>query len=155
MFRPLLAVLLLALAPLGGARAAPAKINVDGYAALALTCIHQQYPNHLSLAVGADADVMPPYALHPSFYGCLDWHSAVHGHWLLVRLLREHPKAAWADEARHRLDEDFSPGRLAIACHRRPGLVLRTRLAHSRPKEGVNNLPDVPGDEHLRTVSVR
>ena len=114
MFRPLLAVLLLALAPLGGARAAPAKINVDGYAALALTCIHQQYPNHLSLAVGADADVMPPYALHPSFYGCLDWHSAVHGHWLLVRLLREHPKAAWADEARRRLDEDFSPGRLAI-----------------------------------------
>ena len=98
------------------ARAAtpPSAVNVDSYAHLALNCIHQQYPNHLSLAVGADADVMPPYALHPSFYGCLDWHSSVHGHWLLVRLLHLHPDAAWANEARAKLNEDFSPGRLAL-----------------------------------------
>ncbi len=92
----------------------PSAVNVNSYARLALNCIHKQYPNHLSLAVGADADVMPPYALHPSFYGCLDWHSSVHGHWLLVRLLRQHPDAAWASEARATLNEDFSLGRLAL-----------------------------------------
>jgi Protein of unknown function (DUF2891) len=87
--------------------------TLDRYAQLALRCVHQQYPNHLSLAVGSDADVMPPYPLHPSFYGCLDWHSSVHGHWLLARLLRLDPKAPYASEARRVLEEDLSPGRLA------------------------------------------
>lgn len=112
--RRLLILLLTAWPLLAQGAPSATALNVDGYARLALDCIHQQYPNHLSLAVGADADVMPPYALHPSFYGCLDWHSSVHGHWLLVRLLRLHPDAAWASEARSKLNEDFSPGRLAL-----------------------------------------
>jgi hypothetical protein len=92
----------------------PKPINMEPYANLALNCIHQVYPNSLSLAVSSDADVRPPNALHPSFYGCLDWHSSVHGHWLLVRLLRLHPDAAWAADARQRLNEDFAPESLAI-----------------------------------------
>jgi hypothetical protein len=97
-------------APVSAAGSGP---DIDGYARLALQCIHQPYPNHLSLAVGADADVMPPSALHPAFYGCLDWHSAVHGHWLLVRLLKQQPTAPWAVDARRQLNEDFAADRLA------------------------------------------
>jgi Protein of unknown function (DUF2891) len=113
--RMLLLAILLGL----GVSSAPADADgldpatLDRYAQLALRCVHQQYPNHLSLAVGSDADVMPPYPLHPSFYGCLDWHSSVHGHWLLARLLRLDPKAPYASEARRVLEEDLSPGRLA------------------------------------------
>jgi Protein of unknown function (DUF2891) len=113
MLRHVLMLLCLIVPLTAPAAPTPPGPNVDGYAQLALTCIRQQYPNHLSLAVGADADVMPPFALHPAFYGCLDWHSAVHGHWLLVRLLKLHPDAAWAADARRRLQDDFTPGRLA------------------------------------------
>ncbi|MEI6460160.1 MAG: DUF2891 domain-containing protein [Pseudomonadota bacterium] len=110
--RLLLAALLLA-PVLSAAEAAQPAPNTDGYAQLALQCIHQQYPNHLSLGVGSDTDLVPPTTLHPSFYGCLDWHSAVHGHWLLVRLLRLHPSAPWAKQARAQLEEDFSNAHIA------------------------------------------
>src|SRR5213082_1543543 len=70
------------------------------FAALALKCLHQEYPNHLSHTLGSDADARPPRELTPAFYGCYDWHSAVHGHWLLVRLLRLFPGAPFASQAR-------------------------------------------------------
>ena len=70
------------------------------FAALALKCLHQEYPNHLSHTLGSDADARPPRELTPAFYGCYDWHSAVHGHWLLVRLLRLFPDAPFASRAR-------------------------------------------------------
>ncbi|WP_420935364.1 DUF2891 domain-containing protein [Alteromonas sp. A081] len=54
---------------------------------LALQCIHQEYPNIIKHTMSSDADAKTPKALYPAFYGCLDWHSSVHGHWLLVRLL--------------------------------------------------------------------
>jgi hypothetical protein len=43
--------------------------------------------------MNGDTDAQPPRELFPAFYGCYDWHSAVHGHWLLVRLLRKFPDA--------------------------------------------------------------
>ena len=58
------------------------------YAELALRRICREYPNKPDHVVNDSSDVMSPRALHPAFYGCFDWHSAVHGHWLLVRLLR-------------------------------------------------------------------
>ena len=61
------------------------------FAALALKCLHQEYPNHISHTLASDADVRAPRALTPAFYGCYDWHSDVHGHWLLVRLVRLFP----------------------------------------------------------------
>jgi hypothetical protein len=61
------------------------------FAALALKCLHQEYPNHISHTLNSAADARPPRELTPAFYGCLDWHSDVHGHWLLVRLLRLFP----------------------------------------------------------------
>lgn len=60
----------------------------DRYVELALSCVEREYPNKIAHVLSGDADVAAPHALTPSFYGCFDWHSAVHGHWLLVRLLR-------------------------------------------------------------------
>ncbi len=74
------------------------------FAALALKCLHAEYPTHLSLALESDADGGTPRQLHPAFFGCFDWHSAVHGHWLLVRLLRVYPQAPFAAAARAELE---------------------------------------------------
>lgn len=60
----------------------------DRFAELALSCVEREYPNKIAHVLSSAADVAAPRALTPSFYGCFDWHSAVHGHWLLVRLLR-------------------------------------------------------------------
>jgi hypothetical protein len=78
------------------------------FAALALKCLHQEYPNHVSLTLNSDADARPPRLLTPAFYGCLDWHSDVHGHWLLVRLLRLYPSAPFAAQARAELARSFT-----------------------------------------------
>lgn len=59
---------------------------------LPIKCIDIEYPNKLNQVIGSDADLRSPKDLHPAFYGCFDWHSAVHGHWSLVRLLKEKPQ---------------------------------------------------------------
>jgi hypothetical protein len=69
-------------------------------AALALACVHREYPNQIAHVLKSDGDALPPRALTPAFYGCFDWHSAVHGHWLLARLLRLFPSAPFARDAR-------------------------------------------------------
>jgi Protein of unknown function (DUF2891) len=79
------------------------------FAALALKCLHQEYPNHISHTLNSAADARPPHELTPAFYGCLDWHSDVHGHWLLVRLLRLFPQAPFASQARAALAQSFTP----------------------------------------------
>ncbi|MDB0037909.1 DUF2891 domain-containing protein [bacterium] len=59
---------------------------------LPIKCIDIEYPNKLNQVIGSDNDLRSPKDLHPAFYGCFDWHSAVHGHWSLVRLLKEKPE---------------------------------------------------------------
>jgi hypothetical protein len=60
-------------------------------AALPLKCIEQEFPNKTGHSQESDADArLTPRQLHPAFYGCFDWHSSVHGHWMLVRLLKTH-----------------------------------------------------------------
>jgi hypothetical protein len=73
-------------------------------AALALDCVEREYPNHVSLWLRDAADLALPRELFPAFHGCLDWHSAVHGHWLLARCLRSVPQAVYAARARDLLD---------------------------------------------------
>src|SRR5690348_18448686 len=63
----------------------------ERFANLALACVHKEYPNKISHTMNSDADVAPPRRLTPAFYGCYDWHSSVHGHWLLARLARTFP----------------------------------------------------------------
>ena len=57
----------------------------ERFARLALACVHQEYPNKIAHVMSSDADARPPRELTPAFYGCYDWHSSVHGHWLLAR----------------------------------------------------------------------
>jgi hypothetical protein len=82
------------------------------FADLALASIHREYPNHLSHTLGSATDVRAPHALTPAFYGSFDWHSAVHGHWSLVRLLRRNPEASFAARARAALAKSFTPENL-------------------------------------------
>ncbi|MFL6567605.1 MAG: DUF2891 domain-containing protein [Chthoniobacterales bacterium] len=78
------------------------------FADLALACVHKEYPNKITHNLNSDADVAPPRELTPSFYGCYDWHSSVHGHWLLARLVRSFPDAPFAQGARDALAQSLS-----------------------------------------------
>src|SRR5204863_921046 len=80
----------------------------ERFAKLALACVGKQYPNKISHVLNSDADVAPPRKLTPAFYGCYDWHSSVHGHWLLVRLLRTFPGAPFATQARDALRKSLT-----------------------------------------------
>ena len=80
----------------------------DRFAKLALACVHKEYPNKISHVLNSDADVAPPRKLTPAFCGCYDWHSSVHGHWLLVRLLRTFPDAPFAKPAREALSKSLT-----------------------------------------------
>ena len=80
----------------------------ERFATLALACVHKEYPNKISHVLNSDADVAPPRKLTPAFCGCYDWHSSVHGHWLLVRLLRTFPDASFAKSARAALKESLT-----------------------------------------------
>ena len=87
--------------------------NVERFAQLALDCVHREYPNKIAHVLGSDADAAPPRELTPVFYGCYDWHSAVHGHWLLARLARLYPEAEFAPAARAALAASFTEDRVA------------------------------------------
>jgi hypothetical protein len=78
------------------------------FASLALACVHKEYPNHISHTLNSDADAAPPRKLTPAFYGCYDWHSSVHGHWLLVRLVRTFPDAPFVPTAREALRQSLT-----------------------------------------------
>lgn len=82
--------------------------GTEQFAALALKCVHNEYPNKIGLVYNSDAEVAPPRLRTPAFYGCFDWHSSVHGHWLLARLLRLHPDAPYAAEVRTALDQSLT-----------------------------------------------
>src|SRR5213082_4075578 len=80
----------------------------ERFAKLALACVGKEYPNKISHVLNSDTDVAPPRKLTPAFYGCYDWHSSVHGHWLLVRLLRTFPNASFAAQARDALRKSLT-----------------------------------------------
>lgn len=80
----------------------------ERFANLALACVHKEYPNHISHTLNSDADAAPPRKLTPAFYGCYDWHSSVHGHWLLVRLVRTFPDAPFVQAAREALRQSLT-----------------------------------------------
>ncbi len=113
-----IALLLTGFVCAGAAGAAVAAEPLDEAAAtrfahLALVCLHKEYPNKISHVMSSNLDAQPPHVLTPAFYGCFDWHSAVHGHWLLVRLVRLFPDAPFAKEARAALAESLTPKNVA------------------------------------------
>ncbi len=80
----------------------------DRFAVLALDCVHREYPNKISHVMQSAEDARPPHQLTPAFYGCFDWHSSVHGHWLLTRLLNTNPDTVFASEIREKLSKSFT-----------------------------------------------
>jgi len=80
----------------------------ERFATLTLACVGKEYPNKISHLLNSDADVGPPRKLTPAFYGCYDWHSSVHGHWLLVRLIKTFPNASFAKPAREALRKSLT-----------------------------------------------
>jgi hypothetical protein len=83
------------------------------FANLALACVHKEYPNKIAHNLNSDQDVAPPRALTPAFYGCYDWHSSVHGHWLLARLARTFPDASFSSAARAALAQSLTADNVA------------------------------------------
>lgn len=81
---------------------------------LPLKCLQQEYPNKLNQVLNDSSALLSPQVLHPAFYGCFDWHSSVHGHWLLVRILKQFPQLPEAAEIRQKLNEQLTAQNIQI-----------------------------------------
>lgn len=82
-------------------------------AGLPLDCVEQEYPNKTGHTLGGEEDLASPRALHPAFYGCFDWHSAVHGHWSMVKLLKTYPALEQAERIKTVLSTNLSREHIA------------------------------------------
>lgn len=87
---------------------------IDHFVAVVLHHIDLEYPNKLDHVINDASQLLSPRELHPVFYGSFDWHSCVHGHWLLVRALRNYPALAQAAELRGLLDGRFTEANVAV-----------------------------------------
>ncbi len=85
---------------------------VERFARLALGCVAREFPHKADHVVEDETQAKPHRRLHPAFYGCFDWHSAVHGHWLLAHLLRARGGGAWEPEARAKLAANLTRANL-------------------------------------------
>ena len=101
-------------APATKSRAPLTQAQVDNLMRLPLDCAEIEYPNKLSQTLRSDADLAPPTELHPAFYGCFDWHSAVHGHWSMVRLLKAFPNIAGHQKAKAILQRHITPANISV-----------------------------------------
>ena len=84
------------------------------FAALALKCVNRELPNKPEHVINSSADVQSPKVLHPAFYGCYDWHSSVHGHRMLVRLLKTFPDLPEAQQIRQALNANLTAENIRI-----------------------------------------
>ncbi|MGY4274217.1 DUF2891 domain-containing protein [Streptomyces sp. M18.1] len=109
----------------------PLSTHADRFARLALANITREYPNFPAHLITSANEAHAPRALHPAFYGAYDWHSSVHMHWLLVRLLRRHggtPALPESARAVAVLDRHLTPGNLAVEA-----AYLRAHPSFERP----------------------
>lgn len=79
-----------------------------------LNCVMVEYPNKLGQTLGSDDDLKSPSLLHPTFYGCFDWHSAVHGHWSIIKLLKKYPTIEEGARAWDILKTHITPEKIAV-----------------------------------------
>lgn len=84
------------------------------FAKLALKCIHQEYPNKPGEVLGSDKDIKPVRDFRPAFYGCFDWHSAVHGHWMLVKIMKTYPDILETEKIKTALDRNLTAENIAV-----------------------------------------
>ncbi|MFE0786352.1 DUF2891 domain-containing protein [Streptomyces mutabilis] len=109
----------------------PLSTHAAPFARLALANITREYPNFPAHLITSPDEHLAPRSLHPAFYGAYDWHSSVHMHWLLVRLLRRHggtPALPDTEQAVAVLDRHLTPGNLAVEA-----AYLRDRPSFERP----------------------
>ena len=91
-----------------------ARVELDAEQAskfmqLSLGCVDREYPNKPSWVLGSEASLVPPKSRTAAFFGCFDWHSAVHGHWAMARVLRRFPEGKDAPTLRSKLDAHLTP----------------------------------------------
>jgi hypothetical protein len=121
------------------------------FASLALSHVRREYPNKLDHVLFGEGDVKSPRALHPVFYGSFDWHSCVHGYWLLAHLYRRFPELPEAASIRALFDESLTAAKVQVeteyASHPSRGgferpygwawvLMLAAELLQHRSEEG-------------------
>ncbi|MEO8679892.1 MAG: DUF2891 domain-containing protein [Vicinamibacterales bacterium] len=82
--------------------------SASNFAQLTLKCVQKAYPSQPGYILNAPTDVQLPEKVHPAFYGCYDWHSSVHGHWMLARLLRLFPSLPEGVQIKKALDQNLS-----------------------------------------------
>lgn len=90
------------------------EAGAEHLSGLAFHCIGREYPNKIAHVMSNAEEVGSPQQLHPAFYGCFDWHSSIHGHWMLVRLLKEFPELANADAIRAAIDANLQPEHIQV-----------------------------------------
>ncbi len=83
-------------------------------AELPIHCMQIEFPNKLNQTLGSEKDIGTPKDLHPAFYGCFDWHSAVHGHWMLIKLLKDYPELNQREVILQKLKENISASNILI-----------------------------------------
>lgn len=89
------------------------KDIAEKFAALALAHVSREYPNIMQHAMAGPADIVGPRAAHPIFFGSYDWHSCVHGYWLLARLMRRYPDLSVAKQISALLGENITSENVA------------------------------------------
>lgn len=90
------------------------EASASNFAQLTLKCVQKTYPNQPGLILDRPSDVLPPEKAHPAFYGCYDWHSSVHGHWMLARLLRLFPSLPEGAQIKKALTANLSAKNIAV-----------------------------------------
>ena len=79
---------------------------------LSVKCVDQKYPYKIGYRFTDENWLKPHYEITPSFYGCWDWHSAVHGHWAMVKILKDYPEISDRDIILSKLDKNLSEEKL-------------------------------------------
>lgn len=86
----------------------------ESFIPLTITNLHREYPNGIAHRLFDDSDVQcKPSQLHPAFYGCYDWHSAVHSHWQVARAIRLFPNAAFVADGITALNRSLTREKIA------------------------------------------
>jgi hypothetical protein len=91
-----------------------AREVASNFARIALNCVGREYPNKPEHVLNDERDVRSPRSFHPAFYGCYDWHSSVHGHWMVVRLLRRFPDLPEGAEIRAALGRNLTAENIKV-----------------------------------------
>lgn len=78
-----------------------------------MTCVNQEFPNKLNQSLDSLKEIGRPAELHPAFYGCYDWHSSVHGHWMMLVLSQKFPNLPQKEKAMKLILQNITAEKMA------------------------------------------